>query len=439
MTIFQFMHFFVFIAYLYLAVFIVIKNPKSSLNRVCSALLVCFAIWAFGDIFIHNPHSSKNVAELFTNINSIGWISFASFILWFFLIFTEKKKILKSKIIYPLIFIPPLLFIYKQWTNSLIIEHSKESYGWGLIWSKSIWPYLFYAYYLSFIVGGLYLVLKFKKKTKEPIKKKQAGIIFSCALISLIIGSLTDVLLPELNIHTIPDVADVVSLIWGGGLVYAIVRYKFMILTPAMAADDIIFTMADSLILISPDAKILTVNQYTLDLLKYKKNELVGKPIATIFAEAEEVSPFRETRMKKLIEEGYIRDYNMTYKTKSGEKIPISFSGSVMRDKGRNLIGIVGIARDMREIKRLMQKEKELAAAAAEAAAEKKRAAELERAYKELREKSERLERFHKVTVGREMEMVKLKEEVNSLLEKLGKPKKYEAPKKIQKSENKEI
>jgi hypothetical protein len=86
-----------------------------------------------------------------------------------------------------------------------------------------------------------------------------------------------------------------------------------------------------------------------------------------------------------------------------------------------------------------MQKEKELAAAAAEAAAEKKRAAELERAYKELREKSERLERFHKVTVGREMEMVKLKEEINSLLEKLGKPKKYEAPKKIQKSENKEI
>lgn len=202
-----------------------------------------------------------------------------------------------------------------------------------------------------------------------------------------------------------------------------------------MAADDIISTMADSLILVSPDAKILTVNQYTLDLLKYKKNELVGKPIATIFAEAEEVSPFKETRMKKLMEEGYIRDYNMTYKTKSGEKIPISFSGSVMRDKGKNLIGIVGIARDMREIKRLMQKEKELETAAAE----KKRAAELERAYKELREKSKRLERFHKVTVGREMEMVKLKEEVNSLLEKLGKPKKYEAPKKTQKSENKEI
>ena len=69
----------------------------------------------------------------------------------------------------------------------------------------------------------------------------------------------------------------------------------------------------------------------------------------------------------------------MTYLTRTGEEIPVSFSGSVMRDKDGELIGIVGIARDMREIKRLMQKEKELAAA------ERKRADELKQVEEELR------------------------------------------------------
>ena len=83
-----------------------------------------------------------------------------------------------------------------------------------------------------------------------------------------------------------------------------------------------------------------------------------------------------------------------------------------------------------------MEKEKKLVAQAA-ADAEKKRAVELEKAYKELREKSERLEKFHEVTVDREEDMVRLKEEINALLEKLGQPKKCEEPDKIRDFEKK--
>ena len=364
-------------------VLVIWKNPKSSLNRVCAALLACFAVWNFGFIFIHNLDTSKDAAKLFSNLSSIGWVSFSSFGLWFFLIFTEKKKILKLKIIYPLIFILPLLFIYKQWTNFLITDLSREPYGWSSIWSESIWHYLFYAYYLSFMVGGLHLILNFGKKTEELIKKKQAEIIFATALIALILGSLTDVVLPKLNIYTIPDVASVITLIWGAGLVYTIVRHKFLAITPAAAADDIISTMADSLILVDPNAKILAINRATENLVGYKKDELIGKPVAMIFAED---SIFKGLGLKRLIEEGTIYDYDMKYRTKKGENIPISFSGSAMRDKDRNLVGIIGIARDMREIKRLMEKEKEFAAAAALAETEKKRVAELEKTYRKLKE-----------------------------------------------------
>jgi len=62
---------------------------------------------------------------------------------------------------------------------------------------------------------------------------------------------------------------------------------------------------------------------------------------------------------------GSVRDLEMYYKTKHGERIPISFSGSVMKDKYGNVIAMVIIARDTREIKRLgfqLNRSKKLAA-----------------------------------------------------------------------------
>jgi len=183
MNIYPFLHFFAFLVYSCMIVFMLWKDPKSLVNRVCAALFSCFAVWSFPYIFIHNLNTSKDIVILSNNIASIGWISFASFFLWFSLIFTEKKKILKIKIIYLLIFILLLLFIYKQWTGFLTAEYVKQLWGWKTVWSDSIWANLFFLYSLLFMVLGLYLILNFGRKEKELLKKKQAKIIFVTSVI----------------------------------------------------------------------------------------------------------------------------------------------------------------------------------------------------------------------------------------------------------------
>ena len=203
MTVWPFVHTFAVLVYLYLAVLIIIKNPKSTLNRVCSALMICFALWSLLKIFAHNPLMDEKTVMIFEKIGSIGWIGWSSVGLWFFLLFTQREKILKSKILYPFLFIPSLLLIYKQWTESILVSHKKLPYGWTGVWSDSVWPTVFFVYYIVYIGIGFYLLVDFWRKTENPIQKKQARIIFLTGLVSFVIGSVIDNLFTVLNIHFI--------------------------------------------------------------------------------------------------------------------------------------------------------------------------------------------------------------------------------------------
>src|SRR5665648_218109 len=328
MNILPFLHFFAFLVYCCLIVFILWKDPKSWLNRSCAAFFACLALWSFTYIFIQNLNTSKDTAILFDNIGSIGWLSFASFFLWFSLIFTEKKIILKTKIIYPLIFIPPLLFIYKQWTGFFSSGYIKRPWGWEATGTSLMWWY-YYLYYLSFIIISLYLILNFRRKTKDTIKKKQAGIMFVATLITFILATITDAILPELNISVIPTMGNVITLIWAGGLIYAIAKYKLMVITPATAAENIIYTMADSLILLDGEGNIAIVNKAALELSGYGKDELEGKSVEIFFREKD----FKNTLLDKAIKKEAIRNYELIFKTKTGNNIPVVFSSSTMMDE----------------------------------------------------------------------------------------------------------
>src|SRR5665647_1512816 len=133
MSVLPFAHFFCIIIYIYLAIIIFHRDPKILLNRSSSAIMICFAFWNFGDIFIHNPDSalSKETIMLLQNISSFGWVSFVSAILCFSVAFSKREKLLKEKWFLAIVYILPLIFIYKQWTNCLLANPERQSYGWS--------------------------------------------------------------------------------------------------------------------------------------------------------------------------------------------------------------------------------------------------------------------------------------------------------------------
>jgi len=123
--------------------------------------------------------------------------------------------------------------------------------------------------------------------------------------------------------------------------------------------ESIIQNFLDTLIVVDMEAKIKTVNPETCRLLGYTKEELIGQPVSMIFAEEEEeeevksfFSFFRDPRNKEALNmQGAIRNRQLTYKTKDGQLIPMSFNASVMKDEAGNITGVVAGAKDLTEIK----------------------------------------------------------------------------------------
>jgi PAS domain S-box-containing protein len=107
--------------------------------------------------------------------------------------------------------------------------------------------------------------------------------------------------------------------------------------------EDIIKTMADTLIVVDPDLTIQTVNQATLALLGYEEHELIGQHVGMLFAD--KGLPWMDCSEA-------VRHFETAYLAKDGKKIPVVFSGSVMCDGKNEVQGMVCVARDITERKR---------------------------------------------------------------------------------------
>ncbi|MBU4237398.1 MAG: PAS domain S-box protein [Proteobacteria bacterium] len=113
--------------------------------------------------------------------------------------------------------------------------------------------------------------------------------------------------------------------------------------------DNIINSMMDSLVVLSPENQIVLVNPATCRLLGYDAQELIGKPLEKIFynGEADCKALFDEILIK-----GFVNNMDTSYRTKDGKKVLMLFSGSLITE-GSMVSGISCVAIDITEQERM--------------------------------------------------------------------------------------
>ncbi len=341
MSIIQLLYLFALAVYTILATYILADKHTKALNRSCAYFIVALAVWAMGRLLMLSPGTSYEGAQWALNISSLGWIFFASAFLHFILIFTGREAVLVKRWIFAAIYGIPLVIMGLQWSGRVAnIYPQRQWYGWAYGFSPSLWQYSYHLYYLVFMAFSLRLLVKCYLECAEDNRKRQALIIFSATSISLVSGTIFDVMLPQARYFSVPPLAPVILLLWAGGLVYAIARYKFFSLTPATAAESIFAAASDCFILTDKDAKIKAVNDAAYSMLGYRRQELEGRPLSILFKYA---GFYRNT----IIHEKMTQNSDVTLLAKDGHEVSVMYSCSILRDDlGRN-IGMAYVAKDI--------------------------------------------------------------------------------------------
>jgi PAS domain S-box-containing protein len=345
-----------FLVYIALAIVVIDRTPRSALNWFCFGFLLCFALWGFEDIF-HNLHPLIPLAHarLFGNIGSIGGYSFSSLFLLSALVLTGRQKYLKRWPIYVPLAGLPVIFIAAQWTGSGGLPLKPGTFGWIVDWSPSVWTTLFPAYYVGFALLALLLIARFRRAATELRPRRQAALIFWTALASLILATLTDVVLASLAPGRLPELGGAFAVIWAFGLAVSMTRYGLMPFNVQAAADEIIATMLDSLLLLNPEGRIAAVNQSARDVLGYAGDELLDQPAAILFESAAE---FAEA-FKRVMNEVPIGRLEFTCRAKGGMVVPVSVSARMILRRGGKAPGSVWVLRDITNAKRSEQRLRE--------------------------------------------------------------------------------
>ncbi|MGD2092420.1 MAG: histidine kinase dimerization/phosphoacceptor domain -containing protein [Candidatus Aminicenantes bacterium] len=338
------------VASLLLGNFIYYLNPGHTVNQ--RFFFCCLVFTYLGLIEFAYCRAETSEAVLFWMKLGLVWPLLLAVVFRFLLVFIEKTKQLKKKHIFLLIYLPALIIFILGVIESDRIEVIKFSWGWTYNYTvESIDFILTILWVYGVSIFLLYLAIRYRLKSTDKVKKIQARLLIIGFSIPLILLLVTGIIFSYLEI-IVPDLTTTglfITMIFVG---YGIWKYRLFILTPAIAAETILNTMADALFLVNLEGEIVSTNKTAGQLLRCQESDLIGQPVEFIFTPNEKIK-IKKIALEQLMKAGFITDIETQIKTKKDAIIPISLSMALVKDKKGTKQGIIYVGRDISERKKV--------------------------------------------------------------------------------------
>lgn len=207
--------FIVFGVYIFWGLYVLFSNPKLNINRVFFALCIALGLWSLGFSLSTSANNIENCI-FWRRVSALGFCSFYSILLHFFLIMTQSK-ILNKIWLMLLIYLPAAISVYVFSISSTIsVPLYNVTYtllGWITTSEKSFWDNFFNIYYSTYIIASLFILGIFRKKSPHKARKRQATLILVALLAAFFLGSVTDIIFHTCFNIQLPQIAPIIILI----------------------------------------------------------------------------------------------------------------------------------------------------------------------------------------------------------------------------------
>lgn len=337
-----------------LIILMVRKGLKVSANRWFTLFLIALVVWGVGE-FMGRISADPGASSIWGLLGSPGWIFVSPIFLGFTLTYIGQEDLLNSFAYRFLIFGSGLFFLFLVWSTQLVSIHDpnlfvRRSWGWEAP-SASLFPIFLFWLEFQFVLS-LGLLFNFYRKGRD-LAKKQTQLIIVALLIPLLIGTATDGIAPIIGIK-IPGTAIVFTSVMSIIVSYTILKYKLFVINPATFVSNIVATMNEALIVFDRTNSILFVNDAVENFFGYSKSEILGQSLQKFIPSKEGWEKFEATVLEVLKKGSLVKGFETNFLSKAALAIPVSFSGSVLKDPSGTILAFIGIATDIRPIRKLI-------------------------------------------------------------------------------------
>ena len=233
-------------------------------------------------------------------------------------------------------------------------------YRWG-IFLEYRWPaYLFVAYFFAMTVVILRLYwVEFRKSVPNSTKQRRV----KAFLVAIGIGYfgafdfLPALGVPYYPLSPLPMFCMVILMartIW---------RYRLVDITPAIAAQEIIDTMNDALIVIDPDGVVRLVNRATCSTLGHPEQELIGKRPSQGMTQCSDFAG----QLESIVRSGTVQNRELLYRSRESDDRVLSLSTSIIYNERGEPVATVCLMNDVTDRKRAEVEREQLIAKLQEA------------------------------------------------------------------------
>ncbi len=316
-------------------IYILVKNPDSRFNRLLFIFAVLVSYLSLADLGLYLAESYR-MAYFWVKMGFL-WPLVIPVIVHAVLVFTGRMNrwvitavYVPSFIIAALELLTPLISggpVMSPWGWTFMAPEGKILYDLATLW--------------GFSMGALAILLTAKYYIDAPASRRgETSYLFTGLMIPIFSGFTTDFLLPIMG-YSVPSLTNFTAAVGISIIAYGVMRFRIPLLSPRAAAEDIVRTMNNFLIITDNELNINYANPAAERLTGFRS--LRGMKVSDLL-ESGDIEGMMDSTLESMI------------RTREGTRVPVVVSAGYIRDDRGQDVGIIFTGSDISQVKEMEEK-----------------------------------------------------------------------------------
>ncbi len=202
---------------------------------------------------------------------------------------------------------------------------------------------LLLAYFAVYGLASLREYLRRLSRATSPTERKRIQLLVAGFLVAH--GALVD-FLPSYGVR-VPPVGFVPIVIFMAIAGWAVWRYRLVDLTASFAAEQILRTLTDPVLVVDPDRRVRVANPALRRIFGWSEDEIRGRPVETLAPDGDGAAD----RLRSLLARDRVEEEEVTLRHRNGDPVTVTLSTSTLEPVEERPAGKVILLHDVRQRK----------------------------------------------------------------------------------------